>query len=416
MTAILLFIYNFLFASLLIILAIPAFIFSKRFRTELNYNLSERFALIKPFVKENKKIIWFHCASLGEVRAIEPVLDKLKNDFSIVLTVNTKTGREYAANIKDIAMVSLFPLDIYPLMLKFLDKVKPDLFILVETELWASMLYAAHKKKVKTVVVNARISDKTYNIYRKLGFFWKPLIGFIDIVLARSKEDGDRFAFFSGGNMKVSVTGNIKYDRDFSLSAAREKMGLTESDIVFTAGSTREGEERIIARVYKRIIAKYPDIKFFLAPRHINRIDEIKTILDSMSIKYSLFSKAGAQNNFIIIDTFGKLQDIYSVSDICFVGGSIVNKGGQNPIEPAAYAKPVLFGRYMQNFKTEADILLSYGGAVKVSTTVGLTRQILKLLSDKNMLKEMGENALYAVKSQRGAVSAATDKIKELLK
>ncbi len=110
------------------------------------------------------------------------------------------------------------------------------------------------------------------------------------------------------------------------------------------------------------------------------------------------------------------MQDIYSVSDICFVGGSIVNKGGQNPIEPAAYAKPVLFGRYMQNFKTEADILLSYGGAVKVSTTVGLTRQILKLLSDKNMLKEMGENALYAVKSQRGAVSAATDKIKELLK
>jgi 3-deoxy-D-manno-octulosonic-acid transferase len=415
MTTLLLFTYNFLLFILIIILSIPAFVFSKRFRSEVKYHLGERFALCKPLIKGEKKVIWFHCASLGEVRAIEPILDKLKDEFLIALTVVTKSGCQYVAKIKGLALVSLFPLDIYPFMIKAFKRIDPDIFVLVETELWASMLYAAHKRKVKIAVVNARMSDKTYKIYHALRFFWKRFIGLINVILARSKEDGDRFSLFAKNNMDVIVTGNIKYDRDFSLGAARGKMGFKESDLIFTAGSTREGEEEIIVEVYKNISLKYPNIKFFLAPRHITRIEEISRMLNALRVPYNLFSQKQYKNNFILVDVFGKLQDIYSISDICFVGGSMVNKGGQNPIEPAAYAKPVIFGKYMSNFKTEAEILLSYGGAVEVSNVNVLKKEILSLLSDEERLKSMGQQALYAVKSQRGAVSITIEKIKGII-
>jgi 3-deoxy-D-manno-octulosonic-acid transferase len=414
MSKIFLFAYNLLFVFLIVISLIPAFILSRRFRREISYCLRERFAFISPIEKNGKKLLWFHCASLGEVRAIEPILNKLKTNFSIFLTVATKSGREYTLKIDGINS-ALFPLDLYPLMLKTIDTIKPDMLIVVETEIWPSMLYSAHKRGVKIAVVNARMSDKTYRIYKKAAFFWKHFIGLIDIALARSKEDGDRFACFSSKKMRIFVTGNIKYDRDFSSGAARENMGFGDEDMIFTAGSVRGREVKIIGRVYKNISIKHPNIKFFLAPRHLDRLDEIKKLLSAMKIKFSLFSQGAKDSNFILVDVFGKLQDIYSISDICFVGGSIVNTGGQNPIEPAAYAKPVLFGENMDNFKTEAETLLAYGGAVKVSTTTALTRQILSLLEDRGALMDMGEKALYAVKSQRGAVSASIEKIKEIL-
>lgn len=415
MSKIFLLVYNLLFVLFIIIAFIPAFLLSRRFRTELNYCLGERFGGGDKIKKDGKKLLWFHCSSLGEVRAIEPILDKLKINFSIFLTVATKSGREYALKIKDIK-AALFPLDIYPLMLKTIDAIKPDMLVIVETEIWSSMLYAAHKRGVKIAVVNARMSDKTYRIYKKLGFFWKHFIGLIDIALARSKEDGDRFAHFSNKKkMRIFVTGNIKYDRDFSLGVAREKMGFGDDDMIFTAGSVRGREVKVIARVYKNVCAKYPDIKFFLAPRHLDRLDETENFLSSIGIKFSLFSKGSAAENFILVDVFGKLQEIYSISDICFVGGSLVNTGGQNPIEPAAYAKPVIFGSNMENFKAEAETLLAYGGAVQVSTTTALTKQILSLLDNRSAILDMGEKALYAVKSQRGAVSASIEKIKEIL-
>ncbi|MDR2771988.1 MAG: hypothetical protein LBB93_00800, partial [Elusimicrobiota bacterium] len=192
-------IYNLLLSILIIVVSIPALFISKRFRTEVSYHLLERFAVGPALNKKlhgGKKVIWFHCASLGEVRAIEPILDKLKDDFLIALTTTAKSGREYASKISGLALVSLFPLDIYPIAIKAFKRIDPDIFILIETELWASVLYAAHRRGIKTAVLNARISDKTYRIYRKARFFWKYFISAIDIVLARSKEDGRRFACF----------------------------------------------------------------------------------------------------------------------------------------------------------------------------------------------------------------------------
>jgi 3-deoxy-D-manno-octulosonic-acid transferase len=436
MIKILLAVYNLLFALLIIPVLIVLLIFSSKYRKEIFYKLPERFAFWK-FVKDSsKKTVWIHCASLGEVRAAEPVINGLKDDYFIVLTVLTKTGRDYAKKIEKLQFVSLLPLDIYPLMLKVFNAVKPDIFILVETELWASTLYAAKKTGVKIMTVNGRMSEKSFNFYKKFSFFFKPFISLIDIVLARNSSDAMRFAVLLEKDMRISISGNIKYDRDFKVNSKRVDYGLKSDDIVFTAGSTRPEETQIIVQAYKELKQKYQNVKFFLAPRHLAYLGKVKKILEENKIEYYPFSSfvvtpsarqfcakgslsaSGLSNSlasFVVVDVFGKLQSIYAVSDFSFVGGSLINKGGQNPIEPAACAKPVIFGKYMGNFKAEADLLLKSGGAFQVSNAKDLASKIAELIENKQIAIAAGQNALKAVETQKGAVKITLEQIKAVL-
>jgi 3-deoxy-D-manno-octulosonic-acid transferase len=396
-------------------------IFNGKYRKEIFYKLPQRFVKWDyPSEKNLKKTVWVHCSSLGEIRAVEPVLDLLKKKYNIILTSITKTGKEYAEKIQKADFTALLPLDLYPFMMKAFKTVKPDLLILVETELWVSMLYAADKQKVKIMTVNGRMSEKSFKIYNTLKFFWERFIGLIDVVLARSSDDAGRFMVFAGSKTQVYVSGNIKYDRDFAVKSSRVDFGLDANDKVFTAGSIREGEDAVIADAYIKIREKMPDIYFFAAPRHLSKIKNVKNTLKDKKIEYLTFSEMlkGKKPNkrFILIDVFGKLQEIYSISDVCFVGGSIIKKGGQNPIEPAACAKPVLFGKNMDNFKTEAEILLQYGGGITVFDGEDIVAKIEKLFLNREFLTKTGENALKAVKSQKGALNITVNAIKEQLK
>ena len=439
MTKLLLTIYNILFIFLLIPASILLLVFSSKYRKEIFYKLSERFALRSAFspgkfAKDfSKKTVWVHCASLGEVRAVEPVINGLKDDYNVILTVLTKTGREYAQKIEKLCFVSLLPLDIYPLMLKAFKIIKPDVFVIIETELWVSTLYAAKKCGIKIMTVNGRMSEKSFNFYKRTKFFWQPFVRLIDIVAARNASDARRFASFTGKETEVSVSGNIKYDRDFKVDSKRSDYGLTGEDIVFTAGSVRNGEEKIIIQTYNELKQSFPGIKFFFAPRHLSRLNAIKKILSQNKIKFSLFSELAVNSSllpphkpchsgldpesivplsFILVDVFGKLQNVYAISDFSFVGGSLINKGGQNPIEPAACGKPVLFGKYMSNFEHEAEILLKSGGAFQVSDAKNLAEKATELISNKELSKTAGQNALKSVESQKGAVKITVTRIK----
>jgi 3-deoxy-D-manno-octulosonic-acid transferase len=404
----------------LIIFALPfiavVVLINKKYRKELFYKISERFACYSHLNKLNKdlkkKTVWIHCASLGEVRAVEPILDSLRNDYFIVLTSLTKSGREYAVKLQKADFVVLLPLDIYPITNRAFNIIRPDLLVLVETELWASMLYTADKCNVEIITINGRISEKSFRIYKNLRFFWNKFAGLINIIIARSVEDADRFKYLTGEKNVILVSGNIKYDRVFTSTAKREEFSLKESDFIFTAGSTRENEEIIIANAYIKVGKK---IKVFLAPRHLARIPEVMRILDSKCIKYSLFSENDFGGDFILIDVFGKLQNIYSISDVCYVGGSLVDKGGQNPIEPAAYGKAVLFGEHMDNFKTEAESLVENGGAFIVKNVNDLAEKIKGFMANKKFLEYTGSNALKTVYEQKGALSFTIGKIKEIL-
>lgn len=409
-----LFLYNIAVIVLLIPASLYILIFSNKYRKEFFYKLSERLVFWKPLKNpKSKKVIWIHCSSLGEVRASEPIIDELKKDYFIVLTTVTKTGREYAKKINKADFLSLLPIDIYPFVIRALNIIKPDMLILVETEIWASLLYAAQKKNIKVVTINGRMSEKSFKIYKKMKNFWKYFLSSIDIVLARSKEDAQRFAYLTDKKAEIHITGNIKYDRDFSQNVKREKYKLSERDFIITAGSTREGEEEIIIKVYKNLIKKFKNIKIFLAPRHLSKIGKVKKILTDKKIDFDLLSEISENSRFILVDVFGKLQNVYSVSDICYVGGSLVKKGGQNPIEPAAYGKPVLFGKHMENFKSEAQILVEAGGAKVVRNAKDLAFNISYLISHKAKLQKMGQSAFIAVNDQKGAVKKTINFIRE---
>jgi len=391
------------------------FIFNNKYNKEIFYKLSERLSFCKLPNKNLKTTLWIHCASLGEVRAVEPVLDGLKDEYYIVLTSLTRSGRDYAQNLRRANFVALLPLDIYPIMRRFFNVVKPDMLILVETEIWVTMLYVASYNNIKVITVNGRMSARSFKIYKKFKFFWNKFILLIDTIVAISKDDADRFSFLSDGKCKVVVSGNIKYGRNFMLDSRREDFFLGKEDFVFSAGSIRGDEEEIIADVFNKMSLNFSKIKFFVAPRHLSRIKAIVKILESRHIKYSLFSSGNFKNRFILVDVFGKLQSIYSISDICYVGGSIVDKGGQNPIEPAGYGRPVLFGKNMDNFKTESEILLKYKGALIVSDAEDLCNNIRKFICDRKFLEDVGRNALKAVKSQKNIVSFVIEKLKESL-
>ncbi|MDR1418001.1 MAG: hypothetical protein LBI80_02435 [Endomicrobium sp.] len=409
-------IYNILFVIFLPIL-IVIMMFSRKYRKECFYKIFERFAFYKNLIKRNNKpTIWLHCASLGEVRAVEPILDNLKSDNNIILTTITKTGRDYAEKINKASAVFLFPIDIYPIVLKAFNTINPDIIIIVETELWPTLLYTAYKKNVKVVTINGRMSRKAFRVYKNLRFFWEKFVSLISTIIARSNEDADRFkALLTKDTNRIIISGNIKYDRDFSVNFQRAALFLKEEDFIFTAGSTREGEEEIITDVYNKIRLEFKNVKFFLAPRHLTRLKDIIKILENKNIEYSLFSSKKLKNNFILVDVFGKLQEIYSISDLCYVGGSMVDMGGHNPIEPAGLAKPVIFGNYMDNFLTESETLVKNGGAFIVQDYNDLADKIKKFILDHKMLKIMGQQAIKVVDSQKGAVAFTIQTIENKL-
>jgi 3-deoxy-D-manno-octulosonic-acid transferase len=413
MSKIYLIIYNIFFILFLPLIVLV--IFLKKNVKEFFYKLSERVACYNSLNKKSKKnTIWIHCASFGEVRAVEPILCELK-DYYVVLTSITKSGREYAQKLQNVDFVALLPLDIYPLMYKAFNIINPDMLILVETELWMNMLYIASSKNVKIVTINGRISEKSFRAYKKLKFFMCKFIELINVIIAISKYDADRFRFLTNGKSNIMISGNIKYDGNFKLSSDCKDFLIRKDDFIFTAGSTRTGEEEIIADIYNKIIINFDKIKFFLAPRHLSRISKIIEILEIKGISYSLFSSGNLSAGFILVDVFGKLQDIYSISDVCYVGASLVNKGGQNPIEPAACGKPVLFGKYMDNFKIEADTLVRSNGAFVVRDEVELYNTVKRFIFNRHLIAKMGKNAFNAVQCKKGVVSFTVEKIKENL-
>lgn len=406
---------------LLIILFVPAlFILAirqrKRFFSEFTFGYRERLGIWPPHEEDGRPVMWFHCASLGEVRAVEPLLKRF-TDYRILLTTVTVSGREYAEKNKLAAYLYFAPLDLDLLVARAVMPFKPKALVLVETELWPGLINAAGRAGARVVVVNARLSAHSFPFYKALSFFWQSVLAGVDRMYARSAEDAERFAAIGVPPEKITVTGNIKYDRGFAgIAAARSEYGLADSDLVWVCGSTRPGEEDILAGVFKRLKERYADLKLVIAPRHIDRVPEIAGLLKEKGIACRLRSVTGKTGvDCMIVDTFGELQKLYALSDITFVGGSLVDKGGQNPIEPASCGKCVLFGSHMENFLTEARVLEEYGGGIRVKDEAAYAAAMERLLSDAAYRRVCGEKARAAVESQKGALERTVQKIRERL-
>ena len=416
MINILLIFYNCLLLIFLVPILLAIVLAGKKNRQEFFYCIKERLSCWNiPQLDKTKKTVWIHCASLGEAKAVEPMIPYLQDNNIIVSTI-TKSAREYVAKIKGISYFALAPVDVYPFIAKILKIVKPNVLILIETEFWPSMITCANKIGTKIITVNGRISKGAFPYYRITKFFWKPFLSLIDYISVRNEHDYNRFVALTDKKEKVGITGNIKYDRDFaSETIKKEDLFFNLNDLILTAGSTREGEEETVINVFIRLKERFGNLKLIIAPRHISRVNEISGLIKKKDLTFELFSKlTDSKKDVIIIDVFGKLQTIYSISDIVFIGGSIVNKGGQNPIEAAAYSKPIIFGKYMYNFENESASLKN-NGAFEVNTKKEFFDISTKLLSDTKFRQDVGNKALEVVKSQKGAIEKNIKIIKEYL-
>ena len=410
----------FLYNLLLFLLFIPVvFLLLLRTKDKVGsffVQIKERFCWSNFNLSESKKVLWVHCSSLGEVRAVEPLLKAL-NNYSIHLTTLTISGKNYAIDNSVCSSVSLAPADFTFVANKFVRKLKPAALVIVETELWPGIIYAAKKFGAKVLLVNARLSEKSFPTYKRTSFFWRKVLSRIDYFQARYKSDCERFISLGVPKEKISVSGNIKYDRDFSnFTLGKENLGFTSEDVVLVAGSVRLGEEELFLNAWLNALKENKNLKLVFAPRHLDNLPAIYELLNKNNlsfIKYTNvnFTKA-VSCSVIVLDIFGELQKLYSIADLAFVGGSLIRKGGQNPIEPAAYSVAVLFGESMENFLPEANLLIEAGGALQVRNVDELAKKILDLSLNLELRKKIGQSARDAVTLQRGALNKAIELIK----
>ena len=335
--------YN-IFALLIYLLAIPLLLFKVRDK-KYKDSIPSRFFL-KKNPKFKKNLVWFHCCSFGEVRAIKPILEQLKEKIN--LTVITNTGFDEGQKLTD--NIRYLPFEIFlPFWI-----TKQKVLVVVEAELWLNLFYFAKKKGIKTILINARISDKSYKNYKKFSFFYKKIFENIDIVFAQSEVDKDRLIEL--GAKKVIVNGNIKL---VNLPKVTKKY-TKPNGLIITAASTHENEEGLILNSWNKIG------KLIIVPRHPERFDEVFDLIRKYAKKNNLtFHRFSQKNDFnsdiVLIDLMGELINIYAISDVVILGGSFIDSaGGHNPIEPAYFNVVLISGKTIFNQKSLFSAIKNY--------------------------------------------------------
>ncbi|HTL48232.1 MAG TPA: 3-deoxy-D-manno-octulosonic acid transferase [Verrucomicrobiae bacterium] len=396
--------------------------------------VKQRFGILEPAWKERligKKIIWVHAVSVGEVLAVENFLRRLLVSFPgihVVLSTVTPTGQKMAQKIKDERISAVyFPFDFSFAVRSFFRELEPECVILAETEMWPNLLAEAGRFRVPVGIVNARLSPRSAKNYGRFSWIFRPLFGALAFVMAQTDADAERFQQLGTAPERIRVMGNMKYDNvelgkdRASLSRRfRAQWGIPETSRVLVAGSTHPGEEKILGQVLSSLREKgsdYADVKMIVAPRHIERSHALAKELTAMGLRTALATeyKEGAEFEVLLVDQLGVLKDLYAMADVVFMGGSLIPKGGQNPIEPAAFERALTHGPYVFNFERVYRVLGDEGGAVMVRDEDDLLFALERLLSHPAELVSLGKNACQTVRSLRGATDRSLEWLVQLL-
>jgi 3-deoxy-D-manno-octulosonic-acid transferase len=370
-------------------------------------------------------VVWVHAASVGEVRAVESFLRALPARFPGVprlLTTTTVNGKELAQRLGLAETVRLAPIDRPGAVVRLIHRSKPKALVLVETELWPHWLQTLSRHRVPVVVVNGRISDKAFPLYSRARRLFGPLLSTLARVGVQSPVHASRFLRLGASPESVAVTGNLKFDvplPDLSRrSALRTAYGFSGDDPVWVAGSTHPGEESAVKDVFTALRKKYPALRLVAAPRHAQRAGEVARLFSDQGFQVCLRSRLSTHcgpMDVLVLDTVGELSDVYGAATLAFVGGSLVRKGGQNPLEPARWGVPTLFGPHMENFREVAALFLENQAAVSVANGDELAAQIDSLLSMPDRREQVGAAARRVADGQRGALKANLDLLGEAL-
>lgn len=368
----------------------------------------------------DKKVIMLHGVSVGEIQSLESLIIRIKLDFpdhALVITTGTVTGQQLAfKKYGDLAdYITYFPLDIYEACKKFVNAINPSVVLIAETELWPNFAFACKEKNIPLYIINGRISDKSYPTYSKFRNFIKLILKNYTGVFCQSEIDKDRFILLGANSKNTSVMKNLK----FEIEKKECDINLeTKGSKLIVAGSTHKGEEEIVLKAYKQLRAKVIDLKLLLAPRHLTRLEEVKTILKNMNLKYGLRTNGDTfdKQNIIILDTLGELSKLYAIADIAYIGGSFASIGGHNPLEAAIYSKPVISGPSIKNFRDIYSILEREKAGFVVKDERELFKVLEKLVCDNIYCENISKNCEKCFKSNQGALEFIINKLKEILK
>ena len=365
-----------------------------------------------------ERVIWVHAVSVGETIASFPLLKGLRvryPEHRLVLTNVTETGRSVALKSGLADLCLYLPFDYSFAVKAALGKVRPELIVLMETELWPNFIAAAADRGIPVLLANGRISDRSFGRYLRVSWFFRPILEQLSALCMQTGADAQRITEIGAAREAVHVTGNLKYDVPLTratperVSQLKEAYQIPEGAFVFTAASTHEGEEDPVLEAYQSLLSCTGSNFLILAPRHPERARAVAELLAKRGIPFQLrsqLSEAGRKlraGEALLLDTVGELAGLYAASDLVFVGGSLVPTGGHNPLEPAACGVPVLFGPHMENFREVAALFLGLGAGVQVANAAGLCAAVASLAGSDSDRRQMGQRGTALMQQCSGA-------------
>ena len=390
--------------------------------------IAERFALQRRPAKRDfsKPLLWIHAVSVGETVAAAPLVHELRRDYpdhQILITCMTPTGSERVkALFGDTVLHAYLPYDTAWAMKRFVKKYEPAVLILMETELWPNLIHYCGRANVPVVLANARLSARSARGYSRFGALTRPMLQQLELVAAQSQDDAHRLICAGANPDDVRVTGSLKFIVDVDKSAqlaAGVFDAIDASDrVVIIASSTREGEEEKVLTAFKQVLESHPQTVLLLVPRHPERFDAVATLVDRMGLKLGRRSKNDlltAEMNVYLGDSMGEMMSYYRLASIAFVGGSLVNTGCQNVLEPAAFGIPVVTGPSQFNFATICRQLEAEAALRTVADEKELADFLIDLIPDWARQAEMGRRGKALVEDNQDSLPALLSLLEPLL-
>jgi 3-deoxy-D-manno-octulosonic-acid transferase len=422
-----------LLLSLFFLISIPYFLYQALAHGKYREGLRQRFGKLSSPGKD--PVIWLHCVSVGETQAARPLVNLLKREFpghALVVSTITRTGQKLAQDVfaRQADSVFYFPFDWRWSVRRALRAVRPSVVLLMETELWPNFLRECEAREIPVALVNGRISRQSYRRYAWIRSFLKSVLESVTIAVMQSDADAQRLQDLGMRADRIRTSGNLKFDAGAVMSTGektaeiRERFGLNAGGPLILAASTHAPEEKIILESFKQVRTSQP-VRLMLAPRHPERFAEVASLIQSTGLSWARRTNAPDAGDddaaVILLDTIGELPAIYTLASVVFVGGSIVNRGGHNVLEPAAAGVPVVTGAHTHNFHAIVDLLNEARAIVQLPpvevdmASAELTSVLDELLADPERCTELAGRAKHLIVTNQGAAERTIKLIAPLL-
>lgn len=412
--------------NIITFLSIPIYLARMVIRSFANpnyrYRFSERLATKTPKLQQEGGVL-LHAVSLGEANAAKLFCNLLLESDKVpevFFSTTTPTGSALVKSNFPSVQHGYLPFDNPILVGRFLDSLKPSVLVIMETELWPGLLFESKRRGIKIIIINARISDRSFKGYNRFMVFTQDMVKAIDLVLAQSELDKNRFIELGVERKKSKNIGNVKFDLEFKESDIIKGTNIKNDfadRVIFIAASTHPREEEIILDAFDKLKIRHENLLLLLVPRHLERFDDVADMVASRGYKYARKSNGGLPSDIDVIlgDTMGDMGVYYSMSDIAFVGGSLVDIGGHNTLEPASLGKVIFTGNCYRNFREITELLKSHNAIIIVKSAEDLYQNISKLLDNPDEIETLSQASKSAIKNSKGATLKCVKSIESMI-